>query len=963
MGRPAIDHELNVWVSNVVKQIALPEHEVLFRYLQTLHILPNELTQQPPKPSPILTPGASVWDDQNILARDEFIDSLCADFTEHPRRIQLVGMGGIGKTEILNKLYAKLAAKPAECGFDFVGLVHFSGSIEVDLGQQIEPPKGYLGMQGTEAALRYLRDVCTEHRVLLLVDDVRGQQPLPRRDDKTLRYLTTLNASVLLASRVPFPQFEGRKVDVLPIEECIEIFEKQFGKPVTSEQEKNLLVEIIKDRAGQNTLIVNRLGAMARDFDWSMSELLAQLKERGFKISADAADNEHLQKKISKLYTLDKDFTPAEISILEAFSIFPAIPLALDLCKEWLSSDAGVEPDECARILAGLAQKTWLVRHEAAENSSKAMYSMHQMVREAVKGQQKIDGSAHIDLVGACAEALKQNTNNYILTVAAQILPFATTIFEEIHEENAPVAILSDAIGNYFEKIAAYSIALHWRQIAVTIAEKVFGTEQPNTAVTYNNIALVYSNLGDYPKALEWFFKSLEIEEKVLGKERPTLGTIYNNIAGVYFQQGDHKKALEWFFKAVNIQEIVLENEHPDIAATYNNIAGVYICQGDYLRALEWFSKALDIRESILGKEHPDTAVIYNNIALVYHRQGDYLKALEWFFKALTIEEKILGKEHPNTATVYSNIAAVYDELGDYSKALEWFFKALKIFRKTLGKEHPSTATIYYNIAKVYKSQGDYTKALEWYLKAQTIREKVLGEEHPDTATTYNNIASIYYQLGDYKKALEWYLKTLDIRERVLGEEHPNTAITSNNIAGVYYQLGDNKKALEWFLKTLDIQERVLGKEHPDTAATYSNIGTVYKSQGDYPKALEWYIKALVIREKALGKEHPDTATTYNNIAEIYAIQGDFPKALEWYFKDLAISEKVLGKEHPDTATTYSNIARVFYEQGDYQTALKWLQKAFPVFEAKLGSDHPDTENVRVGIKIVTAMLAENNPT
>lgn len=816
LGRPATDAELKVWVANVVKQIALPEHEVLFRYLQTLHILPNELTQQPLKPSPILTPSASVWDDKNILARDEFIDSLCTDFTEHPRRIQLVGMGGIGKTEILNKLYAKLAAKPAECGFDFIGLVHFSGAIESDLGQQIEPPKGYLGMQGAEAALRYLRDVCTEHHVLLLVDDIRAQQPLPKAKDNPLQYLTTLGASVLLASRVPFPQFDQRDVAVLPIEKCIDIFERQYGRTVTDDGEKTLLTKIIEEKAGQNTLIVNRLGGMAKDSGWSIKELFDHLETQQFSIPKGAADDEPLQQEIKKLYILDKDFTPAEISILEAFSIFPAIPLALDLCKEWLSEDAGVEPDECARKLAGLAQKTWLIRHDS-EESSIPMYSMHQVVREAVKGQIGVEGSKHTCLINASTDTLNQNTQNNQFSFAAQIIPFTTSIFEEIHEKNKPITILSDAIGNFYYLTATYSLALRWLQIAAALSEEVFGVSHPRTGMAYNNIGRIHHEQGDYPVALKWFFRALEIVEKVSERETRNAAITYNNIAGVYKDLGNYPEALNWFFKALEIGEKVLGKEHPNTATTYNNIAGVYKDLADYSKALDWYFKALVIREKVLGKEHPHTASTYNNIAGVYAGQRNYSKALDWYFKALDIQEKVLGKDHPANAATYNNIAIVYKNHCDYPKALEWYFKALEIAEKVLGKNHPNTATTYNNIAAVYDVQGDYPKALEWYFKALLIYEELLGNEHLLTATTYNNIAGVYDSQGDYSKALKWYYKALLIREKVLGKEPLDTAITYNNITGVYYQQGDLHTALEWFQKALPIFEAKLGPDHPST--------------------------------------------------------------------------------------------------------------------------------------------------
>jgi tetratricopeptide (TPR) repeat protein len=47
----------------------------------------------------------------------------------------------------------------------------------------------------------------------------------------------------------------------------------------------------------------------------------------------------------------------------------------------------------------------------------------------------------------------------------------------------------------------------------------VLGEEHPNTAITYNNIALVYFHQGEYAKALEWYQKAITIYEKVQGKE------------------------------------------------------------------------------------------------------------------------------------------------------------------------------------------------------------------------------------------------------------------------------------------------------------------------------------------------------------------------------------------------------------------------------------------------------------
>ncbi|MDE6784003.1 MAG: tetratricopeptide repeat protein, partial [Ruminococcus sp.] len=78
---------------------------------------------------------------------------------------------------------------------------------------------------------------------------------------------------------------------------------------------------------------------------------------------------------------------------------------------------------------------------------------------------------------------------------------------------------------------------------------------------------------GEYDKALEYYEKALKICESVLGKEHPNTATTYNNIAVVYQDKGEYDKALEYYEKALKICESVLGKTHPLTVAISQNIA------------------------------------------------------------------------------------------------------------------------------------------------------------------------------------------------------------------------------------------------------------------------------------------------------------------------------------------------------------------------------------------------------
>ena len=327
----------------------------------------------------------------------------------------------------------------------------------------------------------------------------------------------------------------------------------------------------------------------------------------------------------------------------------------------------------------------------------------------------------------------------------------------------------------FLYKYGMYNEAERIYLLRMPIVENLYGIEQEETAVSYNNIGSVYRAKGDYAKALEYYGKSLKIREKVFGKDHESTAVSYNNIGLVYKAQGDFTKALEYSRKALKIRKRVLGREHQDTATSYNNIGSVYKAQGNFPKALAYFRMAMKIDEKVLGTTHLDTAIDYNNIGSVYDNQGDFPKALKYYGKALDIKINTLGPEHPSIATSYNNIGSVYKDQGDYPKALKYHGDALDILKSVFGAEHPSIATSYNNIGSVYRIQRNYPKALENYGKAKEIDEKILGPDHPDTAIDYNNVGGVCFAQGDYPEALEYFKKALAVFKSKLGEDHSYT--------------------------------------------------------------------------------------------------------------------------------------------------------------------------------------------
>ena len=108
-----------------------------------------------------------------IIGRDEIVQSICDKLKKERKHIQLRGMGGIGKSEILRKVYSWFLENPGEHFYAHIAYLYYSGKFRSDLDSAIDYP----GKETSANPIEYLKHLANTSNVLLFIDDVRNQMP------------------------------------------------------------------------------------------------------------------------------------------------------------------------------------------------------------------------------------------------------------------------------------------------------------------------------------------------------------------------------------------------------------------------------------------------------------------------------------------------------------------------------------------------------------------------------------------------------------------------------------------------------------------------------------------------------------------------------------------------------------------------------------------------------------------
>lgn len=536
----------------------------------------------------VVTHNADIKPVSYFTGRETELKDLWQRIEEGRKSVLVSGMGGIGKTHICRKLFEEYLNKHASgenIPFRHIGYIEYNSDMGSSLQNCLKYKEQNNPEQNQEAAWRELEYLAADGRLLLFVDNVN----VTMKEDEGLKRLKNIPGAVVLTSRRTFfsKEFKIYKIGFLDIEQCKTIYEKiryEDSDIKVPEDEIPDLEYIIDKLAAKHTITIEFLAHLAQTKHWTVKKLRDELEEKGFQLEYKDEEDElvNIQKSYETLYDLS-GLTEAEQNILEAFSVFPYIPLAAETCNEWMLSDAGVSEED--DILIGLYRKGWLQFDMEQES-----YSLHPVFAKFIYEKCKPGVEAHHGLIEACQKCLEIPESGSVME-CQKYIPFAENIVEKMD----------------------------------------MGIDEEQVQFIGSFGFLLY-HTGEYKKAEALYKKVLLVSGRVLGEEHPDIATSYNNLAVMYYNQGKYKEAKELYKKALQIREKVLGEEHPDTATSYNNLAGLYYDQGKYKISLSYCYKTYKIFVSKLGVSHPKTQIVYRNMQATYYKQnpeGDFKQWLE----------------------------------------------------------------------------------------------------------------------------------------------------------------------------------------------------------------------------------------------------------------------------------------------------------------------------------------------
>ncbi|CAG2001638.1 unnamed protein product, partial [Fusarium graminearum] len=161
------------------------------------------------------------------------------------------------------------------------------------------------------------------------------------------------------------------------------------------------------------------------------------------------------------------------------------------------------------------------------------------------------------------------------------------------------------------------------------------------------------------------------VRERTLAEDHPSRLASQHELARAYEANGQIKEAVKLLEHVVTVWERTLAEDHPSQLASKHELAGAYRANGQIKEAVKLLEHVVAVGETTLAEDHPSRLASQHALAGAYEANGQIKEAVKLLEHVVAVEGTTLADDHPSRLASQHALAGAYEANGQIKEAVK----------------------------------------------------------------------------------------------------------------------------------------------------------------------------------------------------------------------------------------------------------------------------------------------------
>ncbi|KAH7203372.1 hypothetical protein BKA60DRAFT_527350 [Fusarium oxysporum] len=272
--------------------------------------------------------------------------------------------------------------------------------------------------------------------------------------------------------------------------------------------------------------------------------------------------------------------------------------------------------------------------------------------------------------------------------------------------------------------------AVHILESVVEIQRTTLAENDRRRLASQDALAVAYLSNKQNKEAIE-LLKHGVVMKADLAENHPYRLASQHALASAYRFNGQIKEAVELLEHVVAVQAELAEN-HPRRLASQQELASAYELNGQIKEAIKLLEHVVAVKADILAENHPDRLVSQHQLAIAYKADRRIKDAIKLLEHVVAVETDMLAENHPDRLVSQHELAIAYRADGRIKDAIKLLEHVVALRACILPEDHSSRLVSEVVLGVAYQNNGQTKEAIEMLEHVVAVQAVTLSEDHPD---------------------------------------------------------------------------------------------------------------------------------------------------------------------------------------------------------------------------------------
>jgi tetratricopeptide (TPR) repeat protein len=375
-------------------------------------------------------------------------------------------------------------------------------------------------------------------------------------------------------------------------------------------------------------------------------------------------------------------------------------------------------------------------------------------------------------------------------------------------------------------------------------------------------------------EAIGMLERVVNIRRRILPKDDQSRLLSERDLASAYLDDRRIKEAISIFEYIVEIQRAVLPEDDDQRLDSEHILGRAYFEDGQTQDAIRILENIVERRRATLPKDDHTRLTSEHELANAYLSNRQIKEAIGIFEYIVDVEWLQLAEDDFNRLLSEQMLGIAYLEDRRIKAAVGILEHVAEVQRATLAEDDHGRLDSESMLARVYIDDRRIKEAISILEKVVELQRTILVEDDFRRLTSQHELARAYIENGQIKEAISIIEHVVAVRRVVLSENSPDLLMSEYVLARAYLDDLRIKEATSIIENVVELQRATLAEDDHHLLLSEHELARAYLHSGQIKEAISIFENVVELRRVKLCEDNHTRLTAEHLLAKGYLMDG-----------------------------------------------------------------------------------------